>query len=184
MEATGKPSVAGEEQNAEIPLGPDSSQSWVARPLAGSLLCTIMFWDSWNSRLFAISSRFKTQVLADDPWWYLGTERPDTHCPGDNSHHHSPSFCFFILLQNAFFFSPALVLDEVHQLHTYIHVRCLFGSFFWRTLGFKTSENNVLPIGNSCFLHMFCMADNVNPEHGENSWNIDHKNIWILMIKI
>lgn len=34
------------------------------RPLAASVLCTIIFWDSWKKRLFAISSEFKTQVLA------------------------------------------------------------------------------------------------------------------------
>lgn len=49
-----------------------SSEVWTCHgsewPLAGSLLCTIMFWDSWNKRLFAISSEFKTQVLADLSW--------------------------------------------------------------------------------------------------------------------
>lgn len=36
--------------------------------LAGSLLCTITVWDSWDRRLFAISSGFQTQVLVGIPW--------------------------------------------------------------------------------------------------------------------
>lgn len=103
------------------------------QPLAGSLLCTIIFWIVGTRDWLAIASEFKTEVLADVVRCYLGTERPDMCCPGANSHHHCWALCSFILLQNVFFFFPALVLDEVHQLHTYMYVAFLVASFeiFW-----------------------------------------------------
>lgn len=143
----------------------DPSAEWL---LAGPVLCTIVTVRTRD--WLTIASEVKTEVLADVPGWLLGTERPDVSCPGPNSHRHSWALSYSCWAPKCHFLLPCIGLGWSSSA-TYICVWCLLSSFFWNILGFQTSVNNVLTVGKKkvCFLHVCCMADNVNPKYGENS---------------